>query len=106
MYGKASQFTEHDAQYIFELKSLNSIERSLEKTINHRFNSKIHFRASRERTELVNIAFPPLARILEEEIGEVYEKFTPAKSSGKEMMMMNSTASKASKDSDLESPSR
>lgn len=67
MYGKPSQFNCGDGtQYIFELKPLNIIERSLEKTINYRFNNKIHFRNIKEMAMNHPRPFPPLSQIIDD----------------------------------------
>jgi hypothetical protein len=72
MYGLNHQFTSQEPQtYIFDLKSLNSIEVSLRKTINHRFSSKIHFRAPRPKPRQESQASTPLAQVLEDECESV-----------------------------------
>jgi hypothetical protein len=104
MYGLNHQFPLQDQQtYIFDLKSLNTIELSLRKTINQRFSSKIHFRAPRPKPRPEPHLTTPLAQVFEDERESALEKFTPSKTTNKEMKIL-STASKMGKDSEAESP--
>lgn len=104
MYGLTNPFAAQEPlHYIFDLKSLNSIELNLKKTINQRFSAKIHFRAPRPKPRLEAQPTTPLAQVLEDERESALEKFTPSKSSNKEMKIL-STASKMGKDNELDSP--
>lgn len=81
------------------MRSLSAIELSLRRTINHRFNAKIHFLTRPNPTPLSPAHHStPLAKVMEEDQESVLEQFTPAKLGGKEMKGL-STASKIGKES-------
>lgn len=101
MYGLARQLPASEQQsYIFDFKSLNTIELSLRKTINQRFSSKIHFRAPRPKPHAEPQMNTPLAQVLEDERESALEKFTPSKTANKEIKIL-STASKMGKEGEL-----
>lgn len=66
MYGSHQLCSAESHQaYIFDIRSLSAIELSLRKTINHRFNAKIHFRTRLNPTPASPAHYgTPLAQVL------------------------------------------